>query len=153
MIRQQLPCPWDFNARNFACFAINFIDWQSRISELVEPFVCLIITAVENVILVEVGANTALFREDLASLVLVEDPRATSERVDMPWLRHNFAYCGLRLKKDTARHGAHKQRPLYHIIVPWASLEIRDINWVQTLDRAWKIRKSPWKFTFIFSHR
>lgn len=24
---QQLPCPWDFNARNFACFAINFIEW------------------------------------------------------------------------------------------------------------------------------
>lgn len=50
----------------------------------------------------------ALFGEKLASLVLFEDSRATSERVDMACLCHDFPHGGLRLKKDTARYGGHK---------------------------------------------
>lgn len=59
-------------------------------------------------ILVLIAVNTALFGEELAAVMLVEDARTAGEGVDMSLLRHNFAHYRLWLKKNSARYGGHK---------------------------------------------
>lgn len=63
-----------------------------------------------------VAVNTALFGEDLAALMLVQDTRAACEGVAVANLSHDVADSKLRLKKNTARNGAHEKRTLHRIL-------------------------------------
>lgn len=63
-----------------------------------------------------VAVNTALFGEDLATLMLVQDTWAASEGITVAYLGHDVADSYLGLQENTARNGGHEKRTLHRIL-------------------------------------
>lgn len=76
-----------------------------------------VIAAVKNVILVGVAGEAALLGQELATVVLFQNARSTSECVYVACFSHDFTHDGLRLKENSSRHGCDKKWAFYRIII------------------------------------